>query len=260
MAKKYLSSDANMNLGILVVEDSDTQAQQLQLILEEEEFKVQRVENGKMALEFLETNLPSIIISDVLMPELDGFQLCSRIKADKRLASIPVILLTSLADPHDIIKGLESGAENFITKPYNKEYLLSRISYILTNQKLRRVSGEKNSEMGLEIFFGGKKYFITSQKMQIIDLLFSTFEAVVQKNIELEHLNKKLTEAHENIRVLKGFIPICSHCKKVRNDDGFWEQVEVYICEHSEADFSHSLCPDCITELYPNFKRKNPGD
>jgi hypothetical protein len=81
---------------------------------------------------------------------------------------------------------------------------------------------------------------------------------VVQKNIELQRLNKELKEAYENIRVLKGLIPICSKCKKVRNDDGFWEQVEDYIGQHSEADFSHSICPDCLKELYPGLEINIP--
>lgn len=246
----------NGKVKILLIEDSVTQAQQLQYTLEEERFKVDWVENGKEALKYLETNIPTIIVSDVLMPEMDGFEFCSIIKKNHKYAQIPIILLTMLSDPQDIIRGLDSGADNFITKPYDREYLLSRITYILTNQKLRRMSGKRSSEMGLEIFFAGKKQYITSEKMQIIDLLFSTFEAVIQKNAELERLNKELKEAYENIGVLKGLIPICSKCKKVRKDDGFWEQVDVYITEHSEADFSHSLCPDCAKELYPDLDKK----
>jgi two-component system cell cycle response regulator len=248
--------NTNGNVTILLIEDSVTQAQQLQYTLEEEHFKVDWVENGKEALKYLETKIPTIIVSDVLMPEMDGFEFCAVIKKEPRYAQIPIILLTTLSDPQDIIRGLDSGADNFITKPYDKDYLLSRIAYILTNQKLRRMPEKRSSEMGLEIFFAGKKQFITSEKMQIIDLLFSTFEAVIQKNAELERLNKELKEAYENIRVLKGLIPICSSCKKVRNDDGFWEQVEVYISDHSEADFSHSLCPDCVTKLYPDLHKK----
>ncbi|MCP4221671.1 MAG: response regulator [bacterium] len=256
MSVKYHWNNTNIEVSILVVEDSPTQAQQLQLILEDENFKVECAENGKKALELLEKNLPSVIISDVLMPELDGYQFCTRVKKNKRLAHIPVILLTSLSDPYDVINGLECGADNFITKPYDKEYLLSRLSYILANQKLRSVAAKEETEKGMDIYFAGKKYTITSQKMQIVDLLFSTYEAVLRKNLELKRLNKELKNAYENIRVLKGFIPICSNCKKVRNDDGFWEQVEVYIRDHSEADFSHSLCPDCVTELYPEFRKK----
>jgi len=248
----------NGKICILIVEDSMTQAQKLQYFLEAENFQVDWVEDGMKALEYLEKNIPHIIISDVLMPEVDGFEFCSLIKKDPRYQHIPVILLTTLTDPQDVIKGLESGADNFITKPYDKDYLFSRLTYILSNQKLRQMSGKRSSELGLEIFFAGTKYFITSEKMQIIDILLATYEAVVQKNIELQRLNKELKEAYENIRVLKGLIPICSKCKKVRNDDGFWEQVEDYIGQHSEADFSHSICPDCLKELYPGLEINIP--
>jgi two-component system response regulator VanR len=253
MNKPGIKKKEDEKITILIVEDSATQAQKLQFFLEEKHFAAHWAENGKKAFESLETEIPTIIISDVLMPEMNGFELCAAVKNDARYKKIPVILLTTLSDPQDIIKGLESGADNFITKPYEKDYLFSRIEYILSNQKLRQDTRKRTSEMGLEIFFSGKKYFITSEKMQIVDLLFSTYEAVVQKNIELERLNKKLKTANDNIRILKGLIPICANCKKVRNDDGFWEQVEVYIRDHSEADFSHSICPNCITKLYPNI-------
>ncbi len=254
MGKKNSIQRKEQKISILIAEDSPTQAQKLQYYLEEENYSVHWEDNGQKALKYLEFNLPSIIISDVIMPEMNGFEFCAALKKDTRLCNIPVILLTTLKDPQDVIKGLESGADNFITKPYEKDHLMSRIDYILTNQKLRNVTtSQGSSKLGMEIVFAGKKYFITSEKMQIIDLLFSTYEAVIQKNIELERLNSQLKTANENIRVLKGLIPICSHCKMSRNDDGFWEQVEVYISHHSEADFSHSLCPPCLTELYPDL-------
>jgi tetratricopeptide (TPR) repeat protein len=74
----------------------------------------------------------------------------------------------------------------------------------------------------------------------------------VQKE-KLEEANRKLSEALEQIRTLSGMLPICSHCKKIRNDSGYWEQLEKYISAHSAAEFSHSLCPACAREFYPEF-------
>ncbi|MGB9618762.1 MAG: response regulator, partial [Desulfomonilaceae bacterium] len=122
---------------ILIVEDSPTQAARLQFILEEHGFKVSWTANGKAALEYLQKNHPTLVVSDVVMPEMDGYELCSKIKQDEKLKDIPVILLTALSDPSDIIKGLESGADNFITKPYQERFLISRIQYILINRELR---------------------------------------------------------------------------------------------------------------------------
>ena len=119
--------EENSNTKILVVEDSPTQAIRLQHILETRGFEVAVAFNGKAALEHLEHDRPSIVISDVIMPEMDGYELCKRIKSDEGLKDIPVILLTSLSDPEDIIRGLEVGADNFITKPYQEKLLVSRI-------------------------------------------------------------------------------------------------------------------------------------
>ncbi len=249
------------NVLILMVEDSLTQGEKLKYILEEEGFTVKWAPDGPNALSWLETNTPTLIISDVMMPEIDGFQLCAKIKQNTRFLDIPVMLLTTLAEPYDILKGLESGADNFITKPYNRDYLLSRIDYLLVNMKLRHMSGKRSPEMGIEIYFAGKKHRITSERLQIIDLLFSTYEAIVQKNIELERLNRELKMANEKITTLSGLIPICSKCKKVRNDDGYWEEVEEYVSSHTEAGFTHGICNECMQLLYPDFyaRKIKPG-
>jgi DNA-binding response OmpR family regulator len=169
-------------LNILIVEDSPTQALQLQYILEQHGYQCSVAQNGSDAIAFMRQHKPTAVISDILMPEMDGYQLCQRIKGDADLTHIPVILLTSLADPRDVIRGLECGADNFIVKPYDEQFLLGRIQYILANQQLRR---EETTPMGLEIFFAGQTYFITSDRLQILNLLLSTYETAVQKNRQL---------------------------------------------------------------------------
>src|SRR3990170_9014172 len=128
----------NSGIEILVVEDSPTQAEQLKHILEQHDYSVSVANNGKEALSLINKHKPTIVISDIIMPEMDGYQLCRQIKADENLTNIPVILLTSLSDPEDIVRGLECGADNFITKPYDEKYLLSRIQYILISDELRK--------------------------------------------------------------------------------------------------------------------------
>lgn len=241
------------NSEILIVEDSPTQAIKLQYILEKNDYKSTVAQNGKDALDAIKNNIPSIIISDIVMPEMNGFQLCKHIKSDEGMKHIPVILLTTLCDPLDIIRGLECGANNFITKPYNEEFLICRIQYILMNSELRK---GRSAEMGLEIFFRGKKHFIDSDSMQILDLLFSSFESALQKNQELQQANRKLKETLDTVQTLEGLIPICANCKKIRDDKGFWSQVEEYIVKHSAADFTHSICPDCSQSLYPEIYKK----
>ncbi|RME88098.1 MAG: hybrid sensor histidine kinase/response regulator [Planctomycetota bacterium] len=180
-------------VSILIVEDSITQREELRYHLEKAGHKAIPFRNGSLAWEWLQKalpeELPAIIITDIVMPEMDGYELCKKIKEEKKTHSIPVILLTSLSDPLDVIKGLEAGADNFITKPYEPEFLLSRIDHILINQEIRQ-SGR--SEMGLEVFFAGKRHYLSSNRLQMIDLLLSTYENAIQKNIKLKEANEEL--------------------------------------------------------------------
>ena len=241
------------NVEILIVEDSHTQAAQLKHVLETNHYIVTLAYDGEEAFELLGKRRPTIVISDVVMPGMDGYELCRKVKQNELYKSIPVILLTSLSSPHDIIKGLECGADHFITKPYNKDYLLSHIQYIFVNRELRKTA---MADLGIEIFFAGQKHFLTSDRIQILDLLFSTYEAVMQKNRELEQTNQKLVRSLETIKTLGGLIPICSHCKKIRNDKGYWQQLEIYIKEHSDAEFTHGLCPDCEKNIYSKYMKQ----
>jgi len=238
---------------ILLVEDSSTQALKLQHILEENSFVVTTAKDGQEGLQKARQEPPDIVITDVMMPVMDGYELCGRIKKDAKLRRIPVILLTTLSNPEDILKGLQCGADNFITKPYEAAHLVSRIEYILANQKLRR---GLTSDMTIELAFGGQQYLLTSDRIQILDLLLASFETAVRKNIELEEANRQLRLAVQTIDKLGEMIPICCHCKKIRNDKGFWQQLESYCMEHSIAEFTHGLCPDCEAELYPELHKQ----
>src|ERR1044071_9773636 len=122
---------------ILIVEDSPTQREHLQYILEERGFVTVAASDGKEALELISRQKPALVITDVTMPEMDGYELCRRIRMDDSLQRVPVILLTALSDPEDVFKGLECGADNFITKPYEAEYLMAGIHYLLANLHLR---------------------------------------------------------------------------------------------------------------------------
>lgn len=245
------------HLDILVVEDSRTQAEELRYILEKRNFNVSMAVNGKEALDFMKGRIPDIVVTDIVMPEMDGYELCKRIRADEKLREVPVILVTSLSEPTDVIKGLEAGANNFITKPYDEKYIISRIEYLIANMEMRRNS---KTEMGIKVFFSGHTYFITAERLQILDLLLSTYENAYHQNRELMIMQKKLRESNEqlqealaNIKTLGGLIPICANCKKIRQDSGYWQQIEAYISDHSEAKFSHGICPECVKILYPDI-------
>ncbi len=183
-------------VSVLIAEDSKTQAQQLHHYLSARGYAVTVATDGKQALECVAQECPSLVITDVVMPEMDGYTLCKQIKALPRLRDVPVVLLTSLSRPQDIVKGLECGADSFIRKPYDEKYLLSRVEYILTNRELRKT---EKLQVGAQLQFGGKSHFITAEKQQILDLLISTYEGAVQINGELEIKQRELQQAKETL-------------------------------------------------------------
>ncbi len=183
-------------IEILIVEESVSQAEQLKHILEQHDHKVSIEHTARPALARIRQHKPQIIVSAVMLPEMDGYALCREIKADEQLKDIPVILLTSLSDTTDIIRGMECGADNFVTKPYDEKLLMSRIEYIVLNRELRVGAG---TQTGLEIVFNGEKYSITPERQQIVDLLISTYETAVQKNLELVRMQQELNALNERL-------------------------------------------------------------
>jgi signal transduction histidine kinase len=184
---------------ILIAEDSATQAQRLQHVLERHGYRVTSAANGRLALEAAQRNKPALIISDVIMPEMSGYELCHHVKTDARMADIPVILVTTLSDPHDVIRGLECGADNFILKPYDADQLLRRIQFVLVNSQMRQ---SEQPDMGLEIVFSGQKHFITADRLQILNLLLSTYEAAIHRNKELSSTRDTLRKTNEELQQL----------------------------------------------------------
>lgn len=185
---------------ILIAEDSPTQALKLQMILEENDYEVLHGANGEEALNLIDENdLPEIIITDIIMPVMDGYELCRRLKQNETTKGIPVILLTQLSDPDDVIKGLQAGADNFISKPYSEQFLFDRISDILLNREIRKRS--PNLDIEIEIYFGGQKYKLNSNRLQILDLLLSTYHNAINKNIELEDRNLELKQLHKELEL-----------------------------------------------------------
>ena len=181
---------------ILIVEDSATQAEQLRHILEHHGYAVRVARHGLEALDRLHESRPLLVISDINMPEMNGYDLCRRIRADGALADLPIILLTSLSDPDDVVLGLESGADNFVTKPVDEEYLLSRIRYIMANRHLRSLEGTRIS---LEISVRGRKHNITADRLQMLHLLLSTYESAMLRSKQLAAAQEELRQLNESL-------------------------------------------------------------
>jgi len=190
---------------ILIVDDTATNVQILNETLQNE-FKTYFALNGHDALQQARSIAPNIILLDVMMPGMDGFEVCRQLKDDELLRDIPVIFITALGQSEEESQGLRLGAADYITKPFNPELVQLRVRNHIELKNRRDT---------------------------------------------LEQRTRELEKALHEIKVLQGIIPICAACKKIRDDQGGWQQMEVYIAGHSEAEFSHGICPDCMKELYP---------
>lgn len=162
---------------VLVVEDSASQAKRLRAVLESAGYLVDVACDGLKGLEAFQGSDFDLILSDVMMPGLSGYDLCRKIKTDPRGALVPVVLLTSLGKPLDLIRGLECGADNYIYKPFQPDALINRIKTILANKTARAETPTRGQD---DVLFLGHKLTVTSSKEQILDYLGSTFEDFVQ--------------------------------------------------------------------------------
>jgi len=178
---------------VFIIDDNPENIKVLGSLLDEKGYEPVVFLNAKIALESIKTKKPEIILLDIMMPEMDGYEMCQILKDDASVKEIPVIFLTGMTDTEDLVKGFELGAADYVKKPFEFAELLARIK---------------------------------------------------------THIDFK--KAREEIKTLRGFIPICTTCKKIRDDKGYWNILESYIQKHSAAKFSHSTCPECSDKLYGN--------
>jgi two-component system sensor histidine kinase/response regulator len=204
-------------MKLLVVEDSRTQAEYLRHILENEGYRVVLAVNGLEALEQIKIDRPALVLSDIIMPEMDGYELCKRIRSDASIAKIPVILVTQLFDPVDVIKGLEAGADNFIIKPFEPQHVYSRIQSVL--QMLARSEPDDRSGTGIEVSFANSNHTITASRLQVLTILLSTYDLAVKKNTELSETHERLNAVNEELQVTVEKL-------KLANDDLLIENTE----------------------------------
>lgn len=192
-------------MRILVAEDQAVSRHILVANLSKWGYDVTAVEDGTRAWEALQAEEgPQLVVLDWLMPGMDGIEICQQIRSRPQTRPIYLILLTARRGQEDKIHGLQSGADDYITKPFNREELRARV------------------QIGIRVL-----------ELQ---------GALAQRVRELE-------DALSRVKKLQGLLPICSYCKKIRNDRNYWQQVEGYISDHTEAQFSHGICPECYTRF-----------
>ncbi len=173
----------------LIVEDSRTQTEHLRRLLEANGYRVSVASSGEAALEAARVARPNVVITDIVMPGMNGFELCRHLKDDPGLDNVPVALLTSLSDAEDVLRGLECGADDFITKPYEAPHLLSRLQSLLLN---RQLSAREPARLCMEVHFRGRRHVIDANRMQVVNLLLSSYENAVYANRKLEKSQQAL--------------------------------------------------------------------
>ncbi len=177
-------SGNNTSFSVLIVDDEPKNIQLLGSLLKENKYDVEFALNGEKALEWTINKPFDLILLDIMMPEMDGYAVCEKLKSKQQTKHIPIIFLTAKTETEDIVKGFEVGGSDYITKPFKAPELLARL------------------------------------------------------------------KMHVEMKILRGLLPICANCKKIRDDKGTWNEVEVYVQEHSAALFSHGMCSNCLEKLY----------
>ena len=184
------------NGDILVVEDSRFQAKRLRDFLQKHGYRVRLAANGKEGLGAIRERRPAVIVSDIVMPYMDGFEMCRAVKSEKEFKDIPVILLTTLSHTGDILRGLEAGADSYISKPCDGKMLLTRIQTVATSSLLEMESGPKKK---LEVILGRNRYLLDAGRQQILQFLLSTYQDAILQNRRLEKMREKLVMLNEKL-------------------------------------------------------------
>ena len=182
-------------VDVLVAEDSRMQAKLLLKRLTAAGHVARWAENGADALTMARERRPDIIISDIEMPVMTGYEFCKAVKTDPALRTVPFIMMSTLSDPIDIIRGLDAGADNYVTKPYEPDYLLGRMQSLLDSPL-----GDAAEQVPLEVAIAGQKFRVQAGKQQVLNLLVSTFENAVAKNQELIAANEELSVARDRLQ------------------------------------------------------------
>ena len=192
-------------MKIVIAEDDAVSRRVLQATLAKLGYDVVAAVNGREALEaLLAPNAPRLAILDWMMPELDGLEVCRRLRAIPREARAYILLLTACDSKQQIVAGLESGADDYLTKPFDRDELRARL--------------------------------MVGRRM-------------VELQESLSARVRELQDSLAQVSQLQGLLPICSYCKKIRDHENDWQQLESYIAARSDANFTHGICPDCFVSV-----------
>jgi CheY-like chemotaxis protein len=252
-------------MNILIVDDIATNRKLLRVTLEAEGHTAFEAADGVEALQILDREKVDAVISDILMPNMDGFRLCQEIRRSERFHAMPLIIYTSTyTSPGDVKLAQAIGADKYLTKPSPTADVLAALREVLAKE----IAHPAQSAPVVEEAYLLKQYSqalvhkLEEKNTELIDALDKlqrAHERIVELNAdlerrvrertaELESANRELSRALSEVKQLNALLPICSYCKKIRDDKDYWQSVEGYISRHTNAQFSHSICPQCYEQ------------
>lgn len=185
------------NVKILIVESNELEALALKKSLEEHKLEVTVANSYDEAINTIHKSPPQVVITNIDMSKMNGYDLCKELKSRPETREIPIIFLTALKDPMDVIKGIECGADSFLTKPCDISFLLSTMKDLIVNKTIRK---EQLQGGQMAFFFNGTLHLLQINRVQITDLLLSTYLNAIQKNSELEKACRKLNLLYDEIK------------------------------------------------------------
>ena len=189
-------------MRVLIADDDVVLRHSLRAHLERWQYQVEECADGRQAWKVMQSPAaPSVAVIDWNMPGMDGLEICHELRETPSLSAMYVILLTSNKDQKDVVAGLESGADDYIVKPFDWNELRARLRIGARIVGLQQTLATRVSELQIAL---------------------------------------------ANVRTLSGLLPICAYCKRVRDDKDYWQQIEQYVGDHSQAEFSHGICPECL--------------
>ncbi len=209
--------------AVLVVDDSPTDLFYLTKLLDQPDRHILTAQSGEEALQVLKGFEFALVLLDVHLASMSGFDVAEQIRKSERTRHLPIIFISATSQNQEqVFRGYDAGAVDYLFKPVEPDLLKSKVNVFCELSRQRVVIQQQ-------------------------------LEEIQAKN---EVLNRQL----EEIQTLRGLVPICARCKNVRNDSGFWQTIEAYVSDHSEAEFSHSLCPHCANTLYPGVNLPKKSD
>jgi len=204
------------DISVLYVEDDSSTREEVVEILQRRVREVFMARNGSEGLMMFRNHKPDLVVTDIRMPVMDDLKMARAIREKNKGALI--IVTTAHSDTSYMLEAIDIGVDQYVVKPVSVDKLAAAIGKCAEIVEYRRAH---------------KRYLA-----------------------EREAMIKELQEALAKVKLLSGFLPICCSCKKIRDDKGYWLQIEAYIRDHSEAEFSHGICPDCAQRIYPEYYKK----